>query len=224
MLHSSSQKKNYVDVKGMALMYNKLLPNRGGVIARLEGTPIYFSSVKNFNARLTDMDIDMILNTDGTLNVRGITLGSNFLITDGLDGDVLLIKKDSKTKVVVRDKGMIISDDEVNEDASNALLLLQSENAGLVLPRVTNDAIQNEMQRAIPGTIIYNKDEDTFLGRTRRGWKRLDIGEKSFCAPSYSEKDKKDGKVRPRPGMIIYNTTHHCVQVYSRKRWINVIQ
>ena len=81
-----------------------------------------------------------------------------------------------------------------------------------------------EMSKAVPGTIVYNKTTDTFYGKTKRyGWEELNTAKKDFCAPHVTELDKIIGKIKPRPGMIIYNIDLHCFQGYSNKKWINII-
>jgi hypothetical protein len=127
------------------------------------------------------------------------------------------------TKMVIHDGGVSISDSNLNEKTEHAVLLLQSTGSGLLLPRICDVVMRKKMKRAVPGTIIYNKTTDKFYGKTQKGWRALNDHKKDFCAPSVTEKDKILGNVKPRPGMIIYNTTYHCFQIYSNKRWIKIV-
>jgi hypothetical protein len=126
-------------------------------------------------------------------------------------------------KMVIHDGGVSISDSNLDEKTKYAVLLLQSAESGLLLPRIDDNVMKEKMKLAVPGTIIYNKTMDKFYGKTQKGWRALNDHKKDFCAPSVTERDKILGNVKPRPGMIIYNTTYHCFQIYSNKRWIKIV-
>lgn len=205
-----------IKVGDIGVMYNS--KEMDGFIFRKYNKPLRFVSIKKDNIVSTDM----VINCKGTLELTKVKLGS-YKISESKKHDAIVIKKKKNTKIVIHEKGISISDTNLNEKSKNALLLLQSDNAGLLLPRVTGISMSSDMKNASPGTIVYNKSTDTFYGKTLNGWKALNDHKKDFCAPLFNEKDKLVGNVKPRPGMIIYNTDLHCFQGYSNKRWIKII-
>ena len=89
--------------------------------------------------------------------------------------DILYISFDDteEIKLVVHSGGIIIGDNIDEEPPTSGVLTIQSEDKGIVFPRLTNDKMRS-MMKVVPGTVVFNITNDKFYGFTDiSGWKEL---------------------------------------------------
>jgi len=134
--------------------------------------------------------------------------------------NALYVAHNKKIKMLIHDKGIIISNDHVNIQRSDIPLEIQSKNSGMTIPIIKNI---NKKKSKI-GTIIYNSDLDTFMGLTRtRGWVELSANLYGSSVSKISQICEDEKRfIKPISGIIIYNITKNCVEIFKRGKWINI--
>ncbi len=184
------------------------------VFSKKVGDTINFTSSSNGSITIDLCILDGGIITD-SINAQDIIL-NNFSIRESKLGNAIIFKQNDNVKMAINDRGVSISNNSITEGSKYGVLLLQSDNSGLILPRVSK--AKEKMKKAPPGTIVYDKTNDRFIGMTKTGWKRLCSDNVSTVTVVETTKD-----VKPRPGTIVYNRSTHNLQLCSKRKWLNVV-
>lgn len=174
----------------------------------------YIRYLKRENPHFTNEHIENIINK----KTEKQTKFENYSIN--VNNSMMHIDEQNDKKIVItKDKGIIISDKNCSEITETSVLHLESDRGGLLLPRLSNKDITTMNEKGVtPGTIIYNKDTDSYVGMTKKGWVLLSQTNKLQCV---NDNEKDD--LPPIRGTIIYNTDKKCVEVSYNKKWNKII-